>query len=469
MRIAVVFALLTACGRFGFDQSAPDAALPTVVPPPAQYVSGTRLRAEVHDIAGTKMFATWYDTQLGEECERHVAEDGVMRCIPTRVTVGAQYSDATCTTHLLASTQPSDLIDCPSAGVLASQQVGERYRVVQVGAKYFGTIYQGTGGPCSMLGTSTDVDYYAVGPTVPADMFVAFHEERTPSGAFEYIEYVGDDGARELEQRELFVTAKAVRCQLEMLAWNQVACVAKSAHGFLAYADAACTERAFVTAQPSQPLGLTYSVTTCEEDVHQVEVGDALTTYYDRSNDTAPCTEQNLGGSDLHAFRATPIAASPIIDRATLVPRSEPAAANVVGSDWVFTAGQALPAGYYDKAHDDQCVVTNTLTDRVCAPIWTGYQPVYTDATCTIEHAGQPKCRGNWRSVWFPAGTLGIEWRCEGLASRIRLYDQPIAPPYYERSGAACTLGDPTVVAPLGMSMTELPPSEMSTVTRHMD
>jgi hypothetical protein len=49
------------------------------------------------------------------------------------------------------------------------------------------------------------------------------------------------------------------------------------------------------------------------------------------------------------------------------------------------------------------------------------------------------------------------------------LYDQPIAPPYYEKSSAACTLGDPTVVAPLGMNVTELPPSEMSSVTRHMD
>jgi hypothetical protein len=168
-------------------------------------------------------------------------------------------------------------------------------------------------------------------------------------------------------------------------------------------------------------------------------------------------------------FRATPIATSPILDRATLVPRSEPTSSNVVGADWVFTAGQKLPAGFYDKTHDDQCVVTNTLTDRVCAPIWTGYQPVYTDASCTIEHAGQPKCRGNWRSTWYPAGTLGIEWRCEGLAVVIRLYDQPIAPPYYEKSSAACTLGDPTVVAPLGMNVTELPPSEMSSVTRHMD
>jgi hypothetical protein len=248
-----------------------------------------------------------------------------------------------------------------------------------------------------------------------------------------------------------------------------MACVPKSAHGFLGYADAACTELAYVTEEPYEPFGLTFSSTTCQDDVQQVALGDALPTYYTRTTDTGPCTEQSLDGSDYHVFRATPIVTSPIIDRATLVPRSEPITANVVGSDWVFTAGQTLPAGFYDKVHDDQCVVTNTLTDRVCAPIWTGYQPVYTDASCTIEHAGQPKCRGNWRSTWYPAGTLGIEWRCEGLAVVIRLYDQPIAPPYYEKSSAACTLGDPTVVAPLGMNVTELPPSEMSSVTRHMD
>jgi hypothetical protein len=249
MRIAVVLALLTACGRYGFDESAPDAALPPVVPAPAQYASGTRLRAEAHDVAGTKMFATWFDTLLGEECARRVTEDGVMRCIPTRIATGAQYSDSTCATHLLSSIQPSDPTDCPSALVLASEQVGERYRVVQVGAKDFGTVYQDSNGSCTMVGTSASIDYYALGATVAADMFVAFHEERTPSGAFEYIEYVGDDGARELEQRELFVTTRGERCQLEMLAWNQMGCVPKSAHGFLGYADATCTRRSAMRAR----------------------------------------------------------------------------------------------------------------------------------------------------------------------------------------------------------------------------
>jgi hypothetical protein len=468
MRIAVVLALLTACGRYGFDESAPDAALPPVVPAPAEYASGTRLRAEVHDIGGTKVFATWFDTLLGEECARHVTEDGVMRCLPTRISDGAQYTDNGCMTHLLASVQPSDQTDCPSALVLGSQQVGERYRVVQVGAKYFGTVFQNTTGTCVQVGTSASVDYYAVGATVPADMFAAFHEERTASGAFEYIEYVADDGARELDRTELFVTSTAQRCQLEMLAWNQMGCVTKSIHGFLAYADAACTEPAFVSEEAYQPFGLTFSSTTCEDDLDQVALGEALSTYYTRANGTGACSEQATD-SVHHVFRATPIATSPILDRATLVPRSEPTSSNVVGADWVFTAGQKLPAGFYDKTHDDQCVVTNTLTDRVCAPLWTGYVPVYTDASCTTEHAGPPKCRGNWRSTWYPAGALGIEWRCEGLAETIRLYDQPIAPPYYEKAGDACTLGDPTTVAPLGMNGTELPLSEMSLVTRHMD
>jgi len=208
MRIAVVLALLTACGRYGFDESAPDAALPPVVPAPAQYASGTRLRAEAHDVAGTKMFATWFDTLLGEECARRVTEDGVMRCIPTRIATGAQYSDSTCATHLLSSIQPSDPTDCPSALVLESQQVGERYRVVQVGAKDFGTVYQDSNGSCTMVGTSASIDYYA-----------------------------------------LFVTTRGERCQLEMLAWNQMGCVPKSAHGFLGYADATCTRRSAMRAR----------------------------------------------------------------------------------------------------------------------------------------------------------------------------------------------------------------------------
>ena len=465
MRIAVVLALLTACGRFGFDEPPPDAALPPVVPAPTEYESGTRLRAEVHEIAGTKSFATWYDTLLGEECARRTTEDGVMRCIPTRIAVGAQYSDAACTTHLLQSVQPMDQADCPSALVLASQPIGDRYRVVQVGAKYLGTVYQNTNGTCVQIGSSTDVSYYDIGATMPADMFVAFHEERTPSGAFEYIEYVADDGARELHQGELYVTRTGNRCQLEMLAWNRMACVTKSARGFLAYADAACTEPAYVTEDEYQPFGLTYSSTTCEDDVHHVALGDALPTYYARVNGTEPCSEQIVGR--YHVYRATPVDTSPVIDEAVLVPRS--GSADVVGSDWVFTAGQNLPAGFYDRRHDDQCIVTNTTTDRVCAPIWTGYQPVYSDATCTTQVPGQPKCRGNWRSIWYPAAGLGLQWRCDGIAVAIRLYDQPIAPPYYETDGTTCTLGDPLQVEPHGMSATELPTSEMSLVTRHMD
>ena len=86
-----------------------------------------------------------------------------------------------------------------------------------------------------------------------------------------------------------------------------------------------------------------------------------------------------------------------------------------------------------------------------------------------MQLAGPPRCRGNWRSIWYPAGTLGIEWRCEGLAESIRLYDQPIAPPYYEKTGDTRALGDPTALEPRGMNATDLPLSEMSLVTRHMD
>jgi hypothetical protein len=467
MRIAVVLALLTACGRFGFDETPPDAAVPPVVPPPPEYASGTRLRAEVHEVNGARVFVTWYDTMLGEECQRRVTEDGVMRCIPTRISVGAQYSDAACTTHLLASVQPSDQTDCPTALVLASQQIGARFRVVQVGAKYFGTVYQNTNDTCVQLGTSTSIDLYDVGATVPPETFVAFHEERTPSGAFEYIEYVADDGARELASTELHVTQTNRRCELELVSSNRMACVDKSATGFLAYADAACTEPAYVTEDEYMPYGLTYASTTCEDDIHRVALGEALPTYYALVNGTGPCTEQTLGGGQYHVFRATPDDTSPIIDRAALVPRSN--TGDVVGSDWIFTAGQRLPAGFYDRRHGDQCVVTNTLTDRVCAPIWTGYQPVFSDATCTMQLEGPPKCRGNWRSIWYPAGSLGVEWRCEGLAETIRLYDQPIAPPYYEKTGDACTLGDPLQLEPRGMNANELPVSEMSLVTRHMD
>src|SRR4051794_20521888 len=56
------------------------------------YASGTRLRAKVYASAdGARQWHGWFDQQLQTDCAVTIAEDGVLRCVPS----GAYYSSDT--------------------------------------------------------------------------------------------------------------------------------------------------------------------------------------------------------------------------------------------------------------------------------------------------------------------------------------------------------------------------------------
>lgn len=453
------------CGRYGFVDDKPDAVTVPIVPPPAGYQSGTRLRATIHEIGSAKRFVEWFDTQLGEECALYEAEDGVTRCLPSRVGFVAQYSDSTCATPLLLENVVVDSTDCPSANVLARVQVGERARVVQVGASYTGTVYQNTNGTCVMVGSS-GIPFFSVGATVPPEMFVAFHDELTPSGDLAYIEHVGDDGSRVLDTTGLVHSATGEHCRLESLTHDETLCLPKEAGGGLIYADAACTERAVYTNEEPTPRIRVYAnFDTCRYDALDATIGEELTGFYQLDGATQACIAGTLPAT-YRIFRVTSL--DPAVSFATGV-LDVPAGGRVVVASWKFTQGQSMPSGFYDTLHGDACIVTAVADthERVCAPIWTGYTHVYSDTSCSTAISGIPRCAGAWRSQWYP--TAPPQWTCDGPAEMIYAMDQPIAGPYYEKANGTCALADPTLVEPKGQNPALMPVSEMALVTRRFD
>jgi len=457
----VLFVGLVGCGRIGFDED--DTQTAPVVPPPASYQDGTRLRAMINDVGGAKQFLSWFDTQFGQECTRAVAEDGVTRCLPVQLTVAGQFSDPACTVPVGVGRTASDSAACPYAATVARMPIGDQTRVVQVGALYSGALYQvsGTCSPTSPFGFT----YYSVGATVAPDMFVAFHDELTASGDLAYIEYVGDDGARELDATELVVRASGEHCRLMSISHDEWICAPKQPMGTPAFADAACTEPAVVIDQPPTPHVHQYvRLDTCEDDILDLTLGQELTTGYELDASQA-CVAQNRP-APYRTFRVTAVAPTVRFATAQL---DVPAGSPVVVPSWRFTQGQSLPTDFYDTRYGDFCSVT-TVADtrvRVCAPVWTGFPPVYQDASCTVAINGFPRCRGAWRSEWFPVAPA--QWTCEGVAEYVYRYDQPIAGPYYETVNNACALADPIAVEPSGRSATVMPTGEMAPVTRRMD
>src|SRR5436190_19532853 len=65
--------------------------------------SGTRVKTRVLKTPdGAKAFAGWVDTQRNEDCDFHIAADGVMRCLPSSTSqvaadYGYYFADASCT------------------------------------------------------------------------------------------------------------------------------------------------------------------------------------------------------------------------------------------------------------------------------------------------------------------------------------------------------------------------------------
>jgi hypothetical protein len=98
-RFILIFGVLASCG--GVASTTPpdggDAAAPVF--PAADYGSGSRLRAQTYRTAdGDAIFHGWFDTKLNIACTFQLADDGVLRCLPSLNGYEVVYSDASCTT-----------------------------------------------------------------------------------------------------------------------------------------------------------------------------------------------------------------------------------------------------------------------------------------------------------------------------------------------------------------------------------
>jgi hypothetical protein len=118
------------------DGPGPDVGLPA-------FASGARLQARyaVFD-DGLRRFDGWFDTEVGQPCERKVAEDGRERCLPALpyLIPFIAYSDAECTQevlpHVTEACDHPDLVRVRNYGAPGVEcEPSARYEVFEYGAE----------------------------------------------------------------------------------------------------------------------------------------------------------------------------------------------------------------------------------------------------------------------------------------------------------------------------------------------
>lgn len=138
---------------------------------------GSRLKARYYvSEDGAQQFATWFDTQRGEECAFQLAADGKRRCLPTAVIFGTPgyFADASCSQRLIvASTGCADhglVAVWDTAGYCGGQY---RQRIYPMTGKFTGaTVYYETNGVCT-AGAMGTMEFVRAGAEIPAGAFVS--------------------------------------------------------------------------------------------------------------------------------------------------------------------------------------------------------------------------------------------------------------------------------------------------------
>lgn len=464
MRFGLVLFVAASCGRLGFDAPPTDADV-AFPPPPASYVAGTRLRPLVYAGSGAHQLVTWFDQQLDMECELALAEDGVQRCMPTRVRRSFQYADAGCTVPLLGYREPTNLASCPSATTIASFDDGSgKQRGVTLGAPFTGQVYQSNGTTCVMVGGAS-IDYFEVGTPVAPETFVAAHEIEVRHGSLSYVILETDDGAQELQTNVLRDHVRGDTCELHMPAHDRAMCLVRRSYASLVYADAGCTQRAAVGDAIAGDEIYAYDSGLCEDTVHRYSLGAPITSYYSIQNDTCTPSALPAGWTGYRIDGELPLDPS-----ATAVLQA-PTTNDILGeARWVFDNGMELPAGLYDTRHADFCHVIPMMTSftNVCAPLWTSARSVYTDNTCTTAVAVYPECRGKWRAIWYPSASGEVP--CDiGFTNFVHRYSVLQPGPFWRKVGTTCTPVTETTGMAYTMSGTRSPESEFVPVTRQME
>lgn len=181
------------------------------------HISGSRLRARITDAGGgARRFDGWYDTKLASQCDLHVAEDGVYRCIPMSSFISSPplYADSTCATPIITFIDPTSTAPfyaasagnastTPACGAdvttLASLLQGSFVSSWRIGAAQSvpPVLYQrDAAGGCTALSSAGVSAIYPVEKLMPSEL-VAVSKTRVESrGASLAVQiFDGDDGS----------------------------------------------------------------------------------------------------------------------------------------------------------------------------------------------------------------------------------------------------------------------------------
>ncbi len=359
---------------------------------------GTRLRARVWDGGDdARIFRTWFDTELGVECQFAMAADGRYRCLPSGSSAiwldPVVFSDAACTRPavIVPSCEPAPAYVHGPRIATPTCDEPEGLPVLALGPLR-GTprYYRQLGAGCTALEAAAEQQVHDVGDEVPAASFVPA-QLRVPEGAARVSPYVfvGEDGAQEAvsswdreHDRECtwFAAADRFLCRpVEVVL-----------HYDWIWADAGCSVHAAVDLVSVRPCAPPTAVIGAGDGPYfesYLEVGAEVPRSQVFNDEQGTCSPETSELPDTYYLEGAPIPAS-----------SLPTLLHVL--DGVgrlraerFTDEQGNPLAVATRLHDSEagqaCVLATFVDGLRCLPD-PGYAtlgPLFADPTCTTPLA----------------------------------------------------------------------------------
>jgi hypothetical protein len=418
--LAIVVA--AGCGRIGFDPSQADGfpQSPVVL----GSTSGSRLHAERWVTAdGVAQFAGWYDTQLAISCDWISAD--VWRCMP----------------HLQANAFADPACTKPAVrGPLGCEppRFATRFGAVPTGFTVTGPVtaaYSNTFGTC--VPVTDEAIYYALGPQVPDDTFIAGAAVTTPFGdGLTTTEIVGADNSRQFH--ELGYAGRA--CDIVPSETSSTVCLSRDATEVdevaPEYRDSACSIEVIEDVSGPPYSSVTYVSQPCR--VRPVAVGASQPggTVYLRDT-TGACVP-----------RATPASAFlPVIDASQVLPPlvavDVATGARLRASAWRLPGGTLAFREFYDTMLQVPCTPLESFASgrAYCVP----------GGGAGVPSSASPNCATSATNVVISCGGPEVEIAgtgsqgCAGINVTFATQTTRIAPPLsYDAGGGVCVPIDTT-------------------------
>jgi len=392
-----------------------DGGAPAHAVPLTGYASGSRLRARVLDGGGEPVrFEGFVDTKLGVRCDFAVAQDGVVRCLPTSDS-STYFADSACSQPLIvaapgcAAPPPYVRLSSGPATFCAWEPrlhagPDEVLAPSSPLGPVPGTLYSTNGSSCGPAtsppaASSTLYTAHVIAPGT----FVAASEATDPRGARIGARVVlAQDGAAEVIG--YFDERAHAPCDViqESIGWWSDLCIPTTMAWASDWADAACTQVAadigHQCPKPTIAVNATFMGNcTTEPMIHTYAIGASLATAY-AGNGTGGCSAVAADpNGELYFATAGPI------DPATLPAVSiEPIGSSALRTYFRTSPDGVpiLPAGlgvlpnsqgalFRDVARDADCWATQ-LADGSwrCVPaayVQLSDPRIFADAACTQE------------------------------------------------------------------------------------